>query len=412
MTQAKEGMLSPYRVLDLADEKGLFCGKLLGDLGADVIKVERPGGDAARLQGPFYHDEAHPEKSLFWDACNTSKRGITLGIEKKDGQTIFRRLAAKADFIIESFSPGRMDSLGLGYAALQALNPGIILVSITPFGQTGPYRDYKGPDIVVWSMGGRVYAVGDEDRPPVRMSHHSQAYMQAGVEGAMAAMMALYHRQATGEGEHIDLSIQAAAAQPSNTAWDIRRVVQPRGLQSTNINVPRIWQCKDGTVAWYFMPGQTMPGRNQRFIAWMESEGVNDEFLKTYDWDNFDYATITQETMDRIAQPTAQFFRCHTKVELLEGAVKHRIMFYPTFSTTNILESAQLAARDFWVKIPHPELGGEVLTYPGPFARASETPITVSRRAPLIGEHNREVYEGELGMSPAEVQKLRQDGVI
>lgn len=412
MAEAKEGMLGPYRVLDLADEKGLLCGKLLGDLGADVIKVEPPGGDAARLLGPFYHDEVHPEKSLFWAACNMSKRGITLDIEKKAGQAVFRRLAAKADFIIESFAPGHMEELGLGYDALQVLNPGVILVSITPFGQTGPYRDYKGPDIVVWSIGGRVYAVGDEDRPPVRMSHHSQAYMQAGVEGAMAATMALYHRALTGEGEHIDLSIQAAAAQAGNTTWDYRRVVQPRGLQATNINVPRLWRCKDGVVSWYFMPGQSMPGRNQRFIGWLDSEGMADEYLKTYDWDNFDYAKITQETMDRIAEPTLRFFMAHTKVELLEGAVKHRIMFYPTFTTTNILESAQLAARDFWVKMAHPELGGEVLTYPGAFAIASETPITISRRAPRIGEHNREVYEDELGMSPAEVQTLRQDGVI
>ena len=139
MAQRKiEGMLGPYRVLDLTDEKGLLCGKLLGDLGADGIKIERLGGDPARRLGPFYHDEADPEKSLFWFALNTSKRGITLDIETTDGQEIFKKLVKSADFVIESFSPGYMDKLGLGYSALEKVNPGVIVVSITPSGQTGP----------------------------------------------------------------------------------------------------------------------------------------------------------------------------------------------------------------------------------------------------------------------------------
>ncbi|MEE8419571.1 MAG: CoA transferase, partial [Dehalococcoidales bacterium] len=141
--EKSEGMLSPYRVLDLTDEKGLLCGKILGDLGADVIKIERPGGDPARRLGPFYKNEPDPEKSLFWFALNTSKRGITLDIETAGGQEIFKQLVKGADFVIESFSPGYLDKLGLGYPALEKINPGLILVSITPFGQTGPYRDWK-----------------------------------------------------------------------------------------------------------------------------------------------------------------------------------------------------------------------------------------------------------------------------
>ena len=137
MTEKVEGLLSPYRVLDLSDEKGQFCGKLMGDMGADVIKIERPGGDAARNIGPYYKDEIDPEKSLYWFSMNTSKRGITLDIEKPEGADIFKKLAEKADFIIESFQPGYMDSLGLGYSDLEKLNPGIILVSVTPFGPTG-----------------------------------------------------------------------------------------------------------------------------------------------------------------------------------------------------------------------------------------------------------------------------------
>ncbi|MFC1948616.1 CoA transferase [Chloroflexota bacterium] len=166
MGEKPDGMLSPYRALDLTDEKGLLCGKILADLGADVIKIERPGGDPARNIGPFYHDEPDPEKSLYWFAYNTSKRGITLDIETTDGKEIFKQLVKNADFIIESFPPGYLDSIGLGYSALEKIKPDIILISITPFGQTGPYKDYKTSDIVAWAMGGEMAPFGDPDRPP------------------------------------------------------------------------------------------------------------------------------------------------------------------------------------------------------------------------------------------------------
>jgi len=413
-SQKAESMLSPYRVLDLTDEKGLLCGKLLGDLGADVIKIERPGGDPARNLGPFYHDEADPEKSLFWFAYNTNKRGITLDIETSDGRELFKRLVKSADFIIESLPPGHMDELGLGYSALEKLNPGVIMVSITPFGQTGPYRDYKAPDIVAWAMAGRMYSVGPADRPPLRISHHSQTYLQAGLEAAMAAMMALYYRQMTGEGQQIDVSIQAAAAQPSNSTWDILKLTRQRGgtFYGSGIQITRTWPCKDGLVTWIFMPGQfTGRMRNEAFVSWMDSEGMANDFLKEFDWDSLDYATVSQETIDHLEEPTGRFFMTHTKVELLEGAVKHRILFYPQFNTPDLLESVQLAARDYWVELEHPELG-TAIPYPGAFAKASETPPRILRRAPLIGEHNHEVYEKELAISRQEILRLRQSAVI
>ena len=231
MTEQKnEGMLSLYRVLDLTDEKGLFCGKLLGDLGADVIKIEKPGGDPARNIGPFYHDEVDPEKSLFWFAHNTSKRGITLGIEEAEGQETFKKLVKGADIVIESFPPGYLDKLGLGYSALEKVNPALIMVSITPFGQTGPYRDYKAPDIVAWATGGKMYPYGDVDRAPIRISHHSQAYLHAGAQAAIGVMMALCYREMTGEGQQVDVSVQEAVAQTVYTAfWDTNKVIRRRG---------------------------------------------------------------------------------------------------------------------------------------------------------------------------------------
>ena len=146
----EEAFLAPYRVLDLTDERGLFCGKILGDLGADVIKIEKPGGDPVRNIGPFYHDIPDPEKSLFWFAFNTNKRGITLNLEAHDGREIFKRLVKSSDFVIESFEPGYLAGLGLAYSALREINSRLIMVSITPFGQTGPYAHYKVP--ISWFM--------------------------------------------------------------------------------------------------------------------------------------------------------------------------------------------------------------------------------------------------------------------
>ncbi|MFC1988992.1 CaiB/BaiF CoA transferase family protein [Chloroflexota bacterium] len=399
MEDKKEGMLSPYRVLDLTDEKGLLCGKLLGDLGADVIKIERPGGDPARNIGPFYHDEPDPEKSLFWFAFNTSKRGITLDIETAEGQKTFRRLVKVADLVIESFPLGYMDKLGLGYSDLEKVKPDIIMVSITPFGQTGPYKDYKAPDIVALAMGGQVYLWGHPDLPPVRISHPCQAYLHAGAEAALGALMALYYRGTTGKGQQVDVSIQDSVAQCSarlTSAWDMIGMNQRRGaLVYQNVRTMRIWPCQDGHVMWFFWDGEKARRRNLPLVNWMDSEGMAGDFLNGFDWDTLDFTAANQEVVDRIEEPTRKFFMSHTKSELLEEAVKRDVSLYPVSTTKDIFESIQLAAREFWVDVEHPELDTSI-TYPGPFAKSSGVPPRISRRAPLIGEHNLEIYDRDL----------------
>jgi len=415
MVKKAEGMLSPYRVLDLTDEKGLLCGKILGDLGADVIKIERPGGDAARSIGPFYHDEPHPEKSLFWFAMNTSKRGITLNIETADGQEIFKKLAKTADFVIESFSPGYLDKIGLGYPVLEKINPGVIMVSITPFGQTGPYKDYKTADIVAWALGGHMAPYGDHDRPPIRISHHSQAYFHAGSDGAMGATMALYQRSNSGEGQQVDVSVFESAIQSTihhNPTWGSGRPSPKRGETRSNTGhrATQLWPCKDGWVSWSH-GGLSRLGPSLPLIKWMESEGFTNDFLKGFNWNRPDFAQLPQEEWDKIEEPTARFFMFHTKAELLEGAVKHEAMLYPVATTADILENPQLIARGFWVDLEHPELDASI-TYPGAFGISSEVPINITRRAPLIGEHNQEIYEGELGISNEKLVILKQAGVI
>ena len=254
------GFLSGYRALDLTDEKGLLCGKVLGDLGADVIKIERPGGDPARNLGPFYKDTPDPEKSLFWFYTNLNKRGITLNLDTPDGRDIFRRLIKAADFVIESFEPGYLASLGLGYPDLEKVNPAIIMTSITAFGQSGPYAHYKATDVELMAMSGLMRAFGDPDRPPVRVSQ-PQAFFLSSMHGVVGSLLAHYYRQSTGEGQQVDVSCQEAvirALMVFAEYWDLLKYNYKRTGSFTARARPaplgplltqHIYACKDGFVS-------------------------------------------------------------------------------------------------------------------------------------------------------------------
>jgi benzylsuccinate CoA-transferase BbsE subunit len=409
------GMLSPYRILDLTDEKGLMGGRVMGDLGADVIQIEKPDGNTARKIGPFYHDEPDPEKSLFWFAFSANKRGITLDIKTADGREIFKKLVKTADAVIESYPPGYMKKIGLGYRELEKINPGVSLVSVTPFGQSGPYKDYKASDIVAWALGGYMFSVGDADRPPVRISYFPQTYLHAGIQAAQGALLAIYHRDMTGEGQYVDVSIQDSVTRctPERIThhWDFTRRIMRRGGRMGLVSIRRIWPCKDGYVYAIFWSGQFAKRWNSPLVRWMEAEGVATEFISNFDWDKFDMMSMTPEVVEGIEKPTLALFARHTKTELLQGALKHNTQLYPLSTTKDMLENPQLQSRDFWVEIEHPELG-ENITYPGPFAKCTGIPPALSRRAPQIGEHNREIYEKELGLSKELLAMLKQAGVI
>ncbi len=421
---AEERILDGCRVLDLTDEKGFLCGKILGDLGADVIKIESPGGDPSRNIGPFYKDIAHPEKSLLWMAYNVNKRGITLNLDTADGRDIFKKLVGTADFVIESFDPGYMNSLGLDYAQLERINPQVIMVSITPFGQEGPYSGFKVTDMVAWAMSGFMYLCGDRDRPPVRVSVPPQAYLLGALHGAAGAMMAHYHRELTGEGQEVDVSIQQACLLTQMNAldfYDMLKVVmtrtgstyvttrpQPLGL----LAVRWIWSCKDGHVL-LMLYGGTVAGMrrsSQELTRWAVSEGMAIE-LKDYDWATYNAATITQPERDRIEKPIADFLLTKTKRGLFEGALARGILLGPLNNVKDIMESPQYTAREFWTGLRHPELDTDIV-YPGLPAKMSEAPWSLRCRAPLIGEHNEEMYHHELGFSKEEISLLKSTGVI
>lgn len=418
MEQVKEGLLSPYRVIDLSDERGYLLGKFLADLGADVIKVEPPGGDDGRNRGPFFKDEPDREKNLFWFAYNLGKRGITLDLKKADGKVILKTLVNSADFVVESFAPGYLDSLGLGYKGLAEANRRIILVSVTGFGQEGPWRDFAACDLIISAMGGYQWLLGESDRAPVRIGFPITYHVACGWALA-GALVAHYHRELAGEGQHVDCSAQEC--QPwflndSHLFWDISRVRQRRAgwgriRPTTGFYIPEILPCKDGSVAFIILGGPQGAKTQRALVQWMDEEGMANEYLKTMDWESFDYGTLTKEILENTNEPIIRFFKTKTREELYTQAIKRRIMLYPASTVDTLLNSTQLKSRNFWVGVEHPQLGA-TLTHPGAWALLSESPMKTGSRAPFIGEHNEEVYQRELGFSNAKMVTLREAGII
>ena len=413
-----EAMLGPYRVLDLTGERGLIAGKLMGDLGADVIKIEPPGGDPSRAIGPFFHDEPHPEKSLYWMAFNLNKRGITLDLESADGRGLFLRLVETADFVLESFDPGYMDGIGLGYDVLSKANPRIIVAAITPFGQEGPYRDFKTTDLINMSMGAYTYTTGDADRPPVRISF-PLSYCHAGAEAASASVMANYHRERTGEGQFIDVSIQECVIwtlMNTTTTWDLAQTNVGRGgavvvNAQTGLQMRTVWPCKDGYVTFIVAGGQTRAASMRSFVAWMGENEMASQELKDTPWEELDMRSISQEQYDSISSEIGPFLLSKTAGELYQKAVDQRFLLAPVTTAELALESPQLHAREAFTEIDHPELGGKI-TYPGAFVKMSAWSPRIFRRAPHVGEHNAEVYSGDLSVSREVLVALKQAGVV
>ncbi len=388
-----DSMLSPYRVLDLANENGSFCARLLGDLGADVIKIERHCGDSSRDIGPYYHDIKDHEKSLFWFSHNTSKRGITLDIDGAEDQQTFRDLVKGADFLIESFPPNYMASLGLDYPALSIINPRLIMASVTPFGQSGPYKDYKASDIVLLALGGLMALNGFPESAPLRCTV-DQAYFWAGIHAAVGMMIAHSHREITGEGQYIDVSMQECILPPllfPIPEWGVaKRITKRRGQKVLRYEAQSVYPCKDGYVAWHLLVG--IIGRRTSFLVnWMDSEGMAGD-LKGIKWEDMDmeFLVENQGLLQKWQEAFGQFFLKHTKKELYDGAEKWGAMLFPVNTIADLVEDEQLIARKYWSKVEHPELNSS-LVYPGAPFVASETPWRISRRAPLIGEHNGEI---------------------
>ncbi len=398
----------------------MIAGKLMGDVGADVIKIERPGGAPSRNIGPFYKDIPHPEKSLFWMAYNDNKRGVTLNLELADGREILKELVEVSDFVIESFEPGYLPELGLGYDDLADVNSRIILTSITPFGQSGPKAHYKFSELTNWASHGSLYIMGYPDQPPVGMSSMYQGSLMGGLDGAVGSFIAHWDREATGEGQHVDVSMQECGItflQAVIEFWNTMQYIYPRsGIhQKIGKGVGRklVFACKDGHVSFLVNGGGEGIGRSTRnMVKWMDEDGMAPGWLKEIDWVNgYDSMKLTQDDSDRMDGAFAKFLATKTKQELFERSLREKINLAPVANMADVAHNPQLASRDFWVELNHPELG-EDLTYCGAFAKFSETPCCLYRRAPLIGEHNEEIYVDLLGMTREKLVTLEQGGVV
>ena len=383
-----------------------------------MIQIEPAGGSPARNVGPFYEDDPSPEHSLFWWSYAANKRGITLNLETTDGQALLKQMVKGADFLIESFQPGYMHQLDLYYETLKTINPGLVMVSITPFGQDGPYAQYKGADLIGMALGGLMYLTGDSDRPPLRVSA-PQFYLHGSAAGATAAMLAHTHRAATGEGQYVDVSCQQAAAKTLAHApqfWDLEGVILKRMgayRQSAGETATRVtWPCKDGYVNYMPSGGVSGAGSVRALLTWMAEEGMKNEELERVNWEDMGYGTARGEIMQLTIGPFEAFFATHTVDELSSGSLERRILLFPVATPRSILNHPQLKAREYFQELHHPDLDRS-FTYPGLFVKDREGQrLGLRRRAPLIGEHNQEIYRDELGFTDGELRVMKEGGVI
>jgi crotonobetainyl-CoA:carnitine CoA-transferase CaiB-like acyl-CoA transferase len=413
------------RVLDLTDEKGQLCGRILGDLGADIVKIEPPGGDSARKRGPFAGDIPDLEHSLPWWFANANKRGITLNIETTEGKELLRELVRKADLLIESFYPGFMGSLDLDYASLSQVNRRIVVTSITPFGKSGPYADHGATDLTLGSMGGWVYLFGDEDRVPVRL-YPPQVYYYGCLHAAVGSLFAYYNAELTGEGQHVDVSLQESivlALMNATETWNLHKVnVHHSGSSQmigrrpplTPLRQRRIFRCKDGFVAVLFGGGAFagLTKSTKELVKLANEEGFALE-LKDFDWKKqYDLAQISQQEVVSIEEKIGEFLVTKTKAELLKESLERKILVCPVCSIEDVAENPQLIARQFWVKAEHPHYKNSLVTYPGFPLKLGDLSWRLRRQAPLIGEHNEEIYMELLGLKGDDLSLLSSYGVI
>jgi len=381
-----------------------YGGKLLADLGADVIKVEPPTGDPDRALGPFPGGEVHREKSGTYLYLNTNKLGVTLDIASEKGRDVLGKLAAKADALIHDYPPAEAEAAGLTYDAIRAANPDIVMTSVTPFGQTGPQKDFKANDLTMQGAGGWLWIngqPGEPEMPPLKAFGRQPSY-QGGVNGALATMGALYGRSRGGPGQHIDISIQeciAAILELTLPMWSYLKTPVVRWGQRP-IHPIDMFQCKDG--AWVFVLC-IEEHQWERLVELMETpewatwEVAADRFVRASNWD-----ALRPFMEEWVSQWNAD--------DLYRAAQDKRIPFAPVSTLGNLLDSDHLKERGFFVEVTHPEAG--TLEHAGAPYTLSETPWEIRSPAPTLGQHNAEVFGGRLGLSGAEIEALEAEGVV
>jgi benzylsuccinate CoA-transferase BbsE subunit len=416
--QPLPGPLAGLRVLELADEKGQFCGKLLADLGADVVKIEPPGGEPSRHVGPFLDDIPHPERSLSFWYYNTSKRGITLKLQTVDGRLLFGRLAAASDVILETFRPGFLASLGLDYESLREQNSRLVMCSLTPFGQTGPWRDYLSSDLLHMAAGGEMASSGYDEAdvpnaPPIAPGG-GNAWHMGGHFAYLAIMAALVYRTVSGQGQYIDASVHEACALTTEAAiatyiYRGEIVRRQTGRHHAPAPTPRTqFRAKDGAYVCALVAGRLNPRYVNELADLLDSYGMAGD-LKDPKYQ--DAAVIAANTAYIIDELVANFIASLPAEEVYHAAQQRGFTWGAVRAPEALLDDPHLHDRSFWKEVEHPELGRSFV-YPGEAAIYNGSPWRISRRAPLIGEHNTEIFCDELGLSRSELSVLAENRVI
>ena len=401
-------LLPPYRILDLTGPEAVFCGKLLADYGADVVKVEPPGGDPTRNKAPFIGDEVGIDRSSYFLFYNTNKRSVTIDIDTPKGQELFKKLAKTADVLIESFPVGHMESKGLGFDSLNAINPSLVMASVTPFGQTGPWSGYQSSDLISLAASGFMQITGDPDGPPLRQGNE-QSHFPGAQYAAAAIMGALFYRDMQGGGgQYIDVSQQEAMityytdAHPA-LAWMQRGENVTRvGTNSTLVIPLGAYPSSDGWIS----AGIITPREWENLSQWMYEVTGNEEILNDdYKGGNQDRAPFNDIITALVIDFTTRF----TSEELFHQGQERNLVFIPVNTVSDLLVDPQLEASNFWFDIDHAEAG--TLRYPlGVFDSEEVSPTT--NPAPHLGQDNETILCGELGLSQSELFSLRSQGVV
>ncbi len=372
-------MLSPYRVIDLTDERGALAGFILAGLGAEVIAVEPPGGSRTRRLAPFVGDT---DESLTHWAYSRGKKSVTLDAVD------LAELAAGADVVIES------GAVPVDLAAMRAANPALVTVSVTPFGRGGPKDGWLATDLIAVAAGGPLAMSGDDDRPPVRIAV-PQAYLHAAGDAACGALLALAERASSGLGQHVDVSAQVSVAQATQSyilshsfhATTLERFAG--GVRLGEIRLPLIYPAADGHVAITFLFGTAIGPFTARLMAWIDECGALDPMWRDVDWIGFGAellgGKLSIEQWNQLTGTVAAFTEQRTKADLLAEAMSRRLLIAPVSTPEDVLETGHFADRDYWETA---ELGGRAVRTPGPFAKLTATPIKPFGTAARLGEHN------------------------
>lgn len=392
------GMLSGYRVLDFSDHRGFACARFLASLGADVIKVDPPAS------------ELKPN----WTLRNAGKKSITLNLEADEGRSLFIDLLRKSDFLVETFAPGYLADRQLDYAALEQINPRLIQVSITPFGQSGPYMNYKGGELIASAMGGTLDTCGYPDNTPVLEALDACSF-HASAAACMGAMMAHRERGLSGRGQHVDCSIQEVAASRNTNnllSWQFdRRKLQRAGdkVRFGVATVRVVWELADGYCFHSLMTGKFGAPANAALSQWMSEEGFHNP-MADVDWERYDRSALPPETRLEWEAAIDRFFKSKTKGDIRSGGKRRGIRATVANSPDDVLKDQHLVGREFLRPVNLPD--GSTIQYPDYFLRLSEGHYRIPPVLPTLGSHNEEVYRHLLGLDAEEFKHYRNVGVL